>query len=921
MTTGVKYMIGKRIGNIHIDSILGEGGMGSVFKGFDEKLKRHVAIKLIKKDHRSDPLSKARFLREAQVLSKLDHPHICRIWGYEERDGEDFLILEYIEGRTLNQIPNDELEFSQKLRIAEQIAASLEVAHSEQIVHRDLKPANIMVSSDGVVKILDFGLAFLTQNSGAKRNEPLVPLENKVTDLTEFGEECLESETVQLPRDSINGQKQYTDSEPGESSATYFSTQDGKISGTLFFMSPEQADGEEIGTSSDIYSFGLLLQVLFTGRPAYSASSALQLLHKVVEGESEPVSGIDSGLVELIGNLKSKDPSLRPTAREARQKLEQIRLKPWRRKRLFFRMAGAALLMALFGFAVAYTRWSVTKPLFHKDEEINVVCLPVTNASEDASLDWVEWGLADLLRGTLGNINRIQIIPMDEVKSAFDNIKIGSTEDFEQQHVSQLCRLLGSNLVLKIEIRSKEPSFELKYTLFRPDFKPTIGSVRAATLSQAIRDVALRLAHRMAGDSTLELTEDVFSDDPFVNQAYAIGVHKMISAGPQTANTYFEVCLDQDPEFLYAKIQKSETQFQLENFEESRKIAEEVLAEAEKRNDLQVQALTLTILSWHSIQRFDLQAADPYIERSLLLFEKLNDKRGLARAYNHLAVVAYNRNHLDKAAEAWNKAVSYVQQFGSGTLEIMYLNNLGLLAYKRDQIDQAQSYFQNALTKCEEVGARTLMATPLGNLGMIARNRGDIENAIAEYSKANALHIENNNLQGSFLVIYNIAECYSFLGNWGQVLAVLNDGIDVREKILNKSLQIYYLTLLGKASSKMGCWDMAEDFFRSGQEILQAIEVREMHDIYNYYYAMYRLDRHQTKGISDIINQLRASGDEESAQILTARLVYEQRSFNKAWEIAKNLLDSNYLISPVNVSIYETYKNAYELNKYLSLSD
>ena len=158
-------LLGTRIGHIRIVALLGKGGMGSVYVGFDERLQRRVALKAIQ-EGRLDAEARARFLREARVLSQLRHPNICLIHDYLEGDGRDFLVLELVEGRNLKEvILSQSTTPALKMRIARQIASALAASHRAGIIHRDLKPANIMVTDTDEVKILDFGLARGTINA------------------------------------------------------------------------------------------------------------------------------------------------------------------------------------------------------------------------------------------------------------------------------------------------------------------------------------------------------------------------------------------------------------------------------------------------------------------------------------------------------------------------------------------------------------------------------------------------------------------------------------------------------------------------------------------------------------------------------------------------------------------------------------
>ena len=227
---GSHAVVGRTIAHYRVLEKLGQGGMGVVYKARDTHLDRLVALKLLPPEHTADPERKRRFVQEAKAASALNHPHIVTVHDVATADGVDFIVMECVSGRTLGQtIGRKGLKLPDVLRSGTQIASALAAAHEAGIVHRDLKPGNVMITDRGLVKVLDFGLAKLT-------------------------------EPVSAVGTAMTGQPE---------------TQIGTIVGTAAYMSPEQAEGKAVDARSDIFSFGSVLYEMTTGRPAFSGATNL----------------------------------------------------------------------------------------------------------------------------------------------------------------------------------------------------------------------------------------------------------------------------------------------------------------------------------------------------------------------------------------------------------------------------------------------------------------------------------------------------------------------------------------------------------------------------------------------------------------------------------------------------------------------
>ena len=258
-------MIGQQISHYRVLGKLGGGGMGVVYEAEDLKLGRHVALKFIPENLAGDPKSLERFTREARAASQLNHPNICTIHGIEDNNGHPFIVMEKLDGESLKaHIAGHAMAVEEVLDVGVQVAEALVASHAKGIVHRDIKPANIFLTPSGQVKVLDFGLAKLVHNLGA-------------------------------------------DDDGGDQSLTAV----GVIPGTAVYMSPEQARSETIDARTDLFSFGVVMYEMSTGKKPFTGNNSLMTLDAVLHQKPVPPRDLNPKMpVELegiIGKAMEKD--------------------------------------------------------------------------------------------------------------------------------------------------------------------------------------------------------------------------------------------------------------------------------------------------------------------------------------------------------------------------------------------------------------------------------------------------------------------------------------------------------------------------------------------------------------------------------------------------------------------------------------
>jgi eukaryotic-like serine/threonine-protein kinase len=387
-------MIGQTVSHYRILGKIGGGGMGVVYEAEDMRLGRHVALKFVPENLLSDRKSLDRFEREARAASRLNHPNVCTIHEIDDNNGHPFIVMEKLEGESLKQrIHGKPLEFDELLDIALQVAEALEASHAKGIIHRDIKPANLFLTSIGQVKILDFGLAKLSRDQGVAASDD-TPYEDSLTAI-------------------------------------------GVVPGTAVYMSPEQARSEELDPRSDLFSFGVVLYEMATGKKPFQGANVVTTLDAMLHHKPAAPRTLNPALPPqlegIIGKAMEKDRDHRyASASQMKADLQRLqrvaqsgaakissREAPLRVATNTFQTSSAwqkYLLLGLSGLLIAVLAAVGAWWFKHRTASANpggnaIAVLPLQNMNGDFSVDYLRFALADEISNVLTHSRTLDVRP------------------------------------------------------------------------------------------------------------------------------------------------------------------------------------------------------------------------------------------------------------------------------------------------------------------------------------------------------------------------------------------------------------------------------------------------------------------------------------------------------------------------------
>jgi serine/threonine protein kinase/tetratricopeptide (TPR) repeat protein len=841
--------------------VLGEGGMGAVYKANDRELKRTVALKVIRPELARNPAIVERFKQELRLSHQVTHKNVIRIYDLGEGEGVKFITMEYIEGKDLRSLIREKKRFTpeETVEVIQQVCQALDAAHSVGVIHRDLKPQNVMQDRSGRILVMDFGLARTLEGEGM--------------------------------------------------------TQTGALVGTMEYMSPEQALGKELDQRSDIFSLGLICYELLTGKMPFVAESALASLIKRTQERAIPVADVDAQIPGALSGIVSKclerdlsnryqsvsgvlaDLNTWKDKRAAGTIKFNASVKPWGQTLPWPLITGivTALALAIGGYTLRdrLFRSSPSAGPASAGPAVSLAILPFRNASGDQNLDWLGPSLAEMLSTDVGQSAHLRTVSPDRVHQILNDLHMTGNVQFDPATLRQISESGNADMVIsgqyvrfgdqiridaslqdlkhdrRIPLKNEAagekdiPSAvdrlaesirqnlsvspdvikELQAQAFRPSsnsleslrsYNDGLGLVRQGNNLEALKrfqsavkaDPEFALAYAKLGQTYSALgydneaeqasrrAVDLSSNLPSRERYLIVANHARVINDNQKAIGYYEDMVKVSPE-------DTDVQFALgglyENtgaYDKAREHFDGVL----QRDPQYIDALLAR-------GRVEIRSSNPskgleYLNRAYSLATQLDNQEEVAASL-HLMGVAYEA--LSKPVEAlgnFEKSLAIKRRIGQQRGAAASLNEIGNIQSQLGKAKAASASFQEALKIRRDIGDKRGLGSTLLDFGNFVDDRGDHDQALRLYTESLQIQRDIGNESLQAICLNNIGSVHFSKGEYADALTYFQQALQLREKSKISRDIVESVHNVAETSAMMGQYDQAVT------QYMRALELR-----------------------------------------------------------------------------------------------
>lgn len=784
-------------GRYRILEVVGQGGMGTVYRALDENLGEEVAIKVLRPEHVDEDLLR-RFRKEWSVARRIVHRNVVRIRDLGEEEGIVFLVLDYVAGTSLREVLRQRgaLPPDEALAIARQVAAALGEAHEQGIVHRDVKPANVLLDLDGQAYLSDFGVA-------RSLHTPL--------------------------------------------------TMTGEILGTPDYLSPEQARGESVDKRSDLYSLGIVLFEMLTGKSPFSGGTLLEVMAQHMAGKAVELDvrggDLEPQLASLLRRCLAKNADERyQSAAELLAELDglrpRVRLPSPRRVALWVLVAAGAAA-GFFAWRSAFSDrdgagvTTVSPNATATGPRHSVAVLPFAGGGLPPQLDWAPVGIAEILASTLSESEALRVVESARVVRLLHDLRL-DVERLGEGDLKQLADLLQVDRVISGRLRSLGDRTRIEASLFAAD--SPLARPRQVFGEESAAGDFFGLAEKLAAHVRQDLEVPSEPAAPIASKsadaiaAYGRGLKLLLDGSPLEAVEPLSQATELDAGFTQAWVRLARALREVGRDDEAataaRRAVESLGVSTGGRLELEVRAQDATrrgawgdaqrtledlvrrfpndvesrialaetygaagdlekaraelegvvVLdasngrAWYLLGRYAIQAGDPrpaveeHLVRALVVFNKLRNEQGQGDVSNAMGVGLEHLGRLEEARESYEKAAAARRHLGDERGLAATLTNLGRVDLTRGDFESAAARSREALALQTRLGNRAGIAEVTNNLGMLAEEKGEIAEALGHYRQALQLRKELGDERALAESYANVAFADYLLGRYDDSL-------------------------------------------------------------------------------------------------------------------------------------------------------